>query len=471
MQELYQKYLYRIQSTCNQLNDIQKKIIFLIEEKNAFRLNNKNDDADIVLQWFTDEIEKLKLLVQFDDQSTGSTNLNFKPKVVNNTVGDIRKSIDTILFYYRKSGHKSQALVNYYQQVDQPTRVKDIVSKELIPFENYFGAHHNKLNTPYTRWNGFYITPNKVDGLNTLLSDKRIVNGNSFVADINQIAEHIFAYRDGFIEGYNRFDYVEIEAPSSIFKSDELTVKKVIDYLSEHNINSVGNFTYHLPPIDRCADIFTKDKYLKPKVDKIPIAIETCHRSQDEGICSERILHNDQAALIEKGYKLCYSCNLFVMPEPKRWKISGFQAGKLYRAWFIVLSNFEIFDKHYKSNDTPISQTDKILPGNKTHELSVSDWSIVFYYLDEAGAKEGSKIDRIEKFIKKNNANSPSGTLTTKSNFRKEYYEIENRINGKNNKKPLPCERIENILSYLKNNKEALQAAKNDIDYLAGEAE
>ena len=103
--------------------------------------------------------------------------------------------------------------------------------------------------------------------------------------------------------------------------------------------------------------------------------------------------------------------------------------------------------------------------------LSVSDWSIIFYYLDEAGKQEGKKIDRIEKFIKENNVLSPSSGLTTIGNFKKEYHEIENRINGKNDKKSLPPERIENILHYLKNNKKALQAAKNDIEHLTNEIE
>jgi hypothetical protein len=103
--------------------------------------------------------------------------------------------------------------------------------------------------------------------------------------------------------------------------------------------------------------------------------------------------------------------------------------------------------------------------------LSVPDWCIVFYYLDEAGIQVGSKINRMEKFIEDNNVVSPSGTLTTKTNFKKEYHEIENRINLKNDKKPLPPERIENILHFLKNNKKALQTANNDIEHLSHEIE
>lgn len=105
------------------------------------------------------------------------------------------------------------------------------------------------------------------------------------------------------------------------------------------------------------------------------------------------------------------------------------------------------------------------------NELSVPDWCIIFYYIDEAVTKVGNKIDRMKKFIEDNKVVNPSGTLTTKGNFKKEYYEIENRINIKNDKKALPPKRIENILPYLKNNKEAMQNAVSDIDYLTNEIE
>lgn len=470
--ELYRNYLHRIQTVCNQLKGTNKKIIFLIEEKNVFRLNNKNDDADIVLQWFTDEIEKQKLLIQFDAQSKQNTQQqNDKSKIVYNSLGDIRKALNTILFNYRKTGYKSEAFIEYYNQINQPTYVKDIVSKELIPFENYFGAHFNKLNDPYTYWNGFYITPEKVDDLNALISDQRIVFHNNFVTDINEIADHIFAFRDGFIQGYNKFDFDEIEAPSSIFKSDDLSSKKVIDYLNENKINSVGNFTYHFPTLDRYAETFTEDKYLIPKIDIIPISKEICHRNQDEGICSERIQHNDQVILMKDGCKLCYSCSLFSLPESKKWKVSGLKAGKLYRAWYVVLSNYEIFDKHFNCIANQSSKNEKHLQDETANELSVPDWCIVFYYLDEAGTQVGSKIDRMKKFIEENNVVNPSGTHTTKDSFKNKYYEIKNRINGKNKKKPLLPERIEKVLPFLKNNKSAMQKAVSDIGYLNDEIE
>lgn len=108
--------------------------------------------------------------------------------------------------------------------------------------------------------------------------------------------------------------------------------------------------------------------------------------------------------------------------------------------------------------------------------LSVPDWCIIFYYLDDAGKQQGAKIDRIIRFIKENNIRNSNGELTTKGSFKTQYYEISHRINGTENSKgeklpPMPPERIENILHFLKKNKKALQSAKNDIVYLLDEIE
>ncbi len=102
-------------------------------------------------------------------------------------------------------------------------------------------------------------------------------------------------------------------------------------------------------------------------------------------------------------------------------------------------------------------------------ELSVSDWAIIFYYKDETGDKQGAKIERFKNFISENEIN------TTTSNFKKEYHEVYNRINQKENSKgktlpPLLPKRIEKILPYLKSNRKATQRAKNDMDYLTNEA-
>ena len=54
MMELYQQYLHRIKMMYKEINGTREKIIFLIEERNHFRQNNKNASADIIIHWFTD---------------------------------------------------------------------------------------------------------------------------------------------------------------------------------------------------------------------------------------------------------------------------------------------------------------------------------------------------------------------------------------------------------------------------------
>ena len=117
-----------------------------------------------------------------------------------------------------------------------------------------------------------------------------------------------------------------------------------------------------------------------------------------------------------------------------------------------------VYSPKISNKDVPVN--------NPTKELSVSDWCIIFYYLDESSPKEGYKIKRIEKFIQDYNVQNKNGVLTTKGSFKKEYHEIENRINGKNNSKPLPPERIEKILPYLKKDKKTYNIAKSDIEHL-----
>lgn len=104
-----------------------------------------------------------------------------------------------------------------------------------------------------------------------------------------------------------------------------------------------------------------------------------------------------------------------------------------------------------------------IPPQHIENELSIPDWAIIFYYKDETGQRKGSKMARFKKFI------SAKKIHTTPAYFKKEYYEMFNRINKKDGYQQLPPERIEKILPYLKNNKKTMERAKNDIDYLMNE--
>lgn len=137
-----------------------------------------------------------------------------------------------------------------------------------------------------------------------------------------------------------------------------------------------------------------------------------------------------------------------------------------------VKAYFEYIEQIYSPKD----KIEKKTTAQTGKELSVPDWCIIFYYIDEAGNQEGAKIDRIIDFITENNIRNSNGKLTTKGSFKKQYYEIYHRINGTENSKgdklpPLPPERIKNILHFLKKNKKALQTAENDIVHLFNEIE
>jgi type II secretory pathway component PulJ len=135
---------------------------------------------------------------------------------------------------------------------------------------------------------------------------------------------------------------------------------------------------------------------------------------------------------------------------------------------------FDIIEKQLNSACTQVISNQETESANTNNKLSVPDWCIVFYYLDRNNKSSDSKIKRMENFVIENNITNSKGILTSNNFFKKEYYKVSNRINCKENSKgeqspPLPPERIKNILTYLKNNKKALQNANNDIDYLTDE--
>lgn len=153
----------------------------------------------------------------------------------------------------------------------------------------------------------------------------------------------------------------------------------------------------------------------------------------------------------------------------------AFKTGNTVKEAEIIIQWFNDEIELLKYFPEKVLQTDQKSTETK-QTLSVPDWCIVFYYLDEAGKKQGAKIDRMITFITDNNIRNSNGKLTTKGSFKKQYYEIFHRINGTENTKvkklpPLPPERIKNILHFLKKNKKALQTAKNDIVHLLNEIE
>jgi hypothetical protein len=138
-----------------------------------------------------------------------------------------------------------------------------------------------------------------------------------------------------------------------------------------------------------------------------------------------------------------------------------------------LLDKVKVTQTEKTDNQSDGKQIDTIGYGTENN-LSVTDWAMIFYYLDESGEKVGYKIDRIKQFITKNNVRNINGGLTTANSLKKEYHLIIKRIYkiesaSKEHISPLSPKRIEKILPRLKNNKKALQNAKNDIVYLKNE--
>lgn len=109
----------------------------------------------------------------------------------------------------------------------------------------------------------------------------------------------------------------------------------------------------------------------------------------------------------------------------------------------------------------------------ESSELSIANWSIVFYYLYAAKELEGTKKKAMDIFIKENNVINTEGILTKFDYFKQCEIKLKNRIEGKTNKygfkvwskdnTPLPPGRIKKILPFIKNNIVALKTANYDI--------
>jgi len=280
---------------------------------------------------------------------------------MSNIVGSINNELNIIRAKYRETGECSESYIKYYNQIEQPTHVKAILSEQIVPFDNYFGGYADRLNDPLVYWNGFYLQPYRITHLADLIATNRIIHNDKFITDINEISEYIFAYKEGFALGYEKFDSIEIENKSSVFKSDKLSIEKIINYIENHKESDNGGFIFQCYPKTNFEDHYSSDGLLKPKVDKIPFSTEECKERQLKGICSERMLHAQQTG------NECHACFPFILPVLNRWKSNGFEGGKYYRAWFIVLANYQIFDEYYKSKMIPaLNEPGTALPTEKS---------------------------------------------------------------------------------------------------------
>ncbi len=239
-------------------------------------------------------------------------------------IGSINNELNIIRAKYREAGECSESYIKYYNQVEQPTHVKEIITEKLIDFD-YFGGYSDRLIDPLVYWNGFFIQPYRITALSDLIKERKILHNDKIINDINEISEYIFAYKEGFELGYEKFDSIEIENKSSVFKSDKLSIDKIINYIENHKENDNGGFTFH--SYAESKDFFRgKSK---------------CVFKQQNGTCSEM--------KGEQPRNICEWCDLKTLPDLNKWKSKGIEGGKYYRAWFIVLANYQIFDGYFHS--------------------------------------------------------------------------------------------------------------------------
>lgn len=247
--------------------------------------------------------------------------------------------------------------IKYYNQIEQLPQVKNFLTGKLMDLD-YFGDWGHLIN-PLVYWNGFYIQPFRITYLLDLIKERKVFHNEKFITDINEISEYIYAYKEGFVLGYEKFDSIEIENKSSVFKSDKLSIEKIINYIEDHKESDNGGFTFHS---------YTESKqFFRGKT--------KCVFKQQNGTCSER-----------KGNQLknvCEWCDLKTLTDLNKWKSKGYEGGKYYRAWFIVLANYQIFDEYFKTmKSLPPQQTE-----TKTSKLRVNQIALIHVY-------EGNQITR-----------------------------------------------------------------------------
>lgn len=90
MKMMYERYHSELKSRYKQIIDDKEKIEFLIDERRVFKSENTGIEAEPIIQWFTDEIEKVKALNQLvtkpeTEQSIGD------PKMLSEKVNKLNK--------------------------------------------------------------------------------------------------------------------------------------------------------------------------------------------------------------------------------------------------------------------------------------------------------------------------------------------------------------------------------------------
>jgi len=344
--------------------------------------------------------------------------------------------------------------IQIVQTIERPI-LKSSNKKEKIKQTQVILIHKTKMNVIKQELNDFYkIVDIKLIELNPHLKDKII----TFCTKKETIVKNLLAEYFGNITNGSIFKLPLFSICTQIIKQP-IFIIEAID-LFNNNLNN-NEITFY-----RHKQIKDKLEFGKNKFDTFNIKLEKEFNSQllkDENKKNLlRLFLFTEQFINELKYYRPLGINYFESPLFQKFLNSILK----YKSRFIAFhGNFDF------NNINELIELNKALPPQPIHSktgLSVSDWSIIFYYQDKTSKHQGTKVDRFKKFITENEIG------TTPGNFKKEYYEVINRINQKENAQgktlpPLPPERIKKILPYLKNNKKANKAAENDIGYLTNE--
>lgn len=220
----------------------------------------------------------------------------------------------------------SQSVVNYYNLIEQPETIKDPITGKLRKV-NYLSNDIAQIENPFNYLKGLrvhFFTPT----LARLISDiekQNLIYNNVCVKDINELIEPLKEYRQGFLKGYNDFDK-ELNTELTVFKTPDLAIKKILDYI-EINKRDKGRLSFEVP---------------KPKPPYFNTSKIVIGKNKDGQPCKKIIE--------EKRH--------FIVPQ-KKWFDNGYKTGMYYKAWYNVLSLYEIFDNYLQS------QTDNTTNGKE----------------------------------------------------------------------------------------------------------
>jgi hypothetical protein len=256
-------------------------------------------------------------------------------------------SIEKLLHDIRsKKVSYSQSVVNYYNLIEQPETIKDTWSTAgtIIREVNYLSNDIAQIENPFICLKGLsvhFFTPT-LDRLFLDIKEQNLIYNNVCVKDINELIEPLKDYKQGFLKGYYDFDK-ELNTKLTVFKTSDLAIKKILDYI-EINKRDKGRLSFELP---------------KPKPPYFNTSKIVIGKNKDGQPCKKIIE--------EKRH--------FIVPQ-KKWFDNGYKTGMYYKAWYNVLSLYEIFDSYLQSQ-TDNTTNGKAIAGFKS---GLTDKQIEYLY-------------------------------------------------------------------------------------------